>query len=66
MKKQLKTFFIDLGNSSLQYSILGQNNTFNIQSIETKSVTQDKISELFKDPSVSFAQLYLKKMPFLE
>ena len=64
MKKQLKTFFIDLGNSSLQYSILGQNNTFNIQSIETKSVTQDKISELFKDAECIICSVVPEKDAF--
>ncbi len=48
MKIGQKTFLIDIGNSTLQYSIANKNNTFTIYSLETKNVDQTVVESLFK------------------
>ena len=64
MQNKKETFLIDLGNSSLQYSILNQNNTFNIHSIETKNVTQKVINNLFKDKDCIISSVVPEKDEF--
>ena len=64
MQNKKETFLIDLGNSSLQYSILNQNNTFKIHSIETKNVTQKVINNLFKDKDCIISSVVPEKDVF--
>ena len=49
MKIQTKTFLIDIGNSSTQYSIFDLKKTFNIRHMETKNISSKHIKTIFSD-----------------